>query len=55
MIILIVIVLFIGVFSALSDDSSVNTSVEGLSSEVIAYTPVIENMRWKVGLVIMFL
>ena len=50
MIILIVIVLFIGVFSALSDDSSVNTSVEGLSSEVIAYTPVIEKYALESGI-----
>ena len=49
MIILIVIVLFIGVFSALSDDSSVNTSVEGLNSEVIAYTPVIEKYALESG------
>ena len=44
------IVLFIGVFSALSDDSSVNTSVEGLSSEVIAYTPVIEKYALESGI-----
>ena len=50
MIILIVIVLFIGVFSALSDDSSVNTSVEGLSLEVIAYTPVIEKYALESGI-----
>lgn len=42
LIILIVITLFIGVFSALSDDSSVDTSSMYVSEEVIAYTKVIE-------------
>lgn len=42
LIILIVITLFIGVFSALSDDSSVDTSLMYVSEEVIAYTKVIE-------------
>lgn len=42
LIILIVITLFIGVFSALSDDSSVDTSSMYVSEDVIAYTKVIE-------------
>jgi hypothetical protein len=42
LIILIVITLFIGVFSALSDDSSVDTSSMYVSEEVISYTKVIE-------------
>ena len=42
LIILIVITLFIGVFSALSDDSSVDTSLMYVSEEVVAYTKVIE-------------
>jgi len=42
LIILIVIVLFIGVFSALSDDSSVDTSSMYVSEEVLAYTKTIE-------------
>lgn len=42
LIILIVIVLFIGVFSALSDDSSVDTSSMYVSEEVLAYTATIE-------------
>lgn len=42
LIILIVITLFIGVFSALSDDSSVDTSSLYVSEEVLAYTEVIE-------------
>lgn len=42
LIILIVIVLFIGVFSALSDDSSVDTSSAYVSEEVLAYTETIE-------------
>lgn len=42
LIILIVITLFIGVFSALSDDSSVDTSSAYVSEEVLAYTETIE-------------
>lgn len=42
LIVLIVIVLFIGVFSALSDDSSVDTSSAYVSEEVLAYTETIE-------------
>lgn len=42
LIILIVLVLFIGVFSALSDDSSVDTSSLYVSEEVLAYTNTIE-------------
>ena len=42
LIILIVITLFIGVFSALSDDSSVDTSSMYVSKEVLAYTETIE-------------
>ncbi|MGN1183422.1 MAG: lysozyme family protein [Faecalibacillus sp.] len=42
LIILIVITLFIGVFSALSDDSSVDTSSAYVSDEVLAYTETIE-------------
>lgn len=42
LIILLVITLFIGVFSALSDDSSVDTSSAYVSEEVLAYTEAIE-------------
>lgn len=42
LIILIVITLFIGVFSALSNDSSVDTSSAYVSQEVLAYTETIE-------------
>lgn len=42
LIIFIVITLFIGVFSALSDDSSVDTSSAYVSEEVLAYTETIE-------------
>ena len=42
LIILIVITLFIGVFSALSSDSSVDTSTMYVSEEVLAYTETIE-------------
>lgn len=42
LIVLIVIVLFIGVFSALSDDSSVDTSSMYVSEEVLGYTATIE-------------
>lgn len=42
LILLIVITLFIGVFSALSDDSSVDTSSAYVSEEVLAYTATIE-------------
>lgn len=42
LIVLIVIILFIGVFSALSDDSSVDTSSAYVSEEVLAYTKTIE-------------
>lgn len=41
-IILVTIVLFIGVFSALSDDSSVDTSLMYVSEDVLKYTEVIE-------------
>ena len=42
LIILLVIILFIGVFSALSDDSSVETSSLYVSENVLAYTEIIE-------------
>lgn len=42
LIVLIVIILFIGVFSALSDDSSVDTSSMYVSEEVLAYTETIK-------------
>ncbi|WP_416325885.1 lysozyme family protein [[Eubacterium] hominis] len=37
-ILLVVIALFLGVFSALSDDSSVNTAIQPVSAEVLAYS-----------------
>lgn len=42
LIILLVIILFIGVFSALSDDSSVETSSLYVSEDILAYTETIE-------------
>lgn len=42
-IVLIVIVLFIGVFSALSDDSAINSATLPVSNEVLEYKPVIEH------------
>lgn len=42
-IVLIVIVLFIGVFSALSDDSTINSATLPVSNEVLEYKPVIEH------------
>lgn len=46
-ILLVVLALFFGVFSALSDDSSVNSAMQSVSSEVLAYSDVVSKYAKK--------
>lgn len=55
LILLIVITLFIGVFSALSDDSSVENGTMYVSAEVLSYTNTIEKYAKNMILLIMYL
>lgn len=49
-ILLVVIALFFGVFSALADDSSVNSAVQPVSSEVLAYADTISKYAKEYGI-----
>ena len=49
-IVIIVIALFIGVFSALSQDTSSDSSSMYVSEEVLAYTPIIEHYAMEYGI-----
>ena len=46
-ILLVVLALFFGVFSALADDSSVNSAMQSVSSEVLAYSDVVSKYAKK--------
>lgn len=50
LILLLVITLFIGVFSALSEDSTINNASMYVSEEVLAYTPTIEKYAKDYGI-----
>ncbi|MEG0709305.1 MAG: lysozyme family protein [Longicatena sp.] len=49
-VLLLVIILFIGIFASLSSDSGVNTSMEPISKEVLEYTPIINLYAKEYGI-----